>query len=79
MVQMQGSLYILIISESDYRMKSKGVCSFLFLGGENSKFKKGYGLGLSIVKKIIDVHGGTINYHSLATDINRFSIYLPAK
>lgn len=48
-----------------------------FFRGENSKYKKGYGLGLSIVKKIIEVHGGTISYHSLATDINRFSIFLP--
>lgn len=50
-----------------------------FFRGENSKYKKGYGLGLSIVKKIITVHGGTINYHSLATDINRFSIFLPVE
>ncbi|WP_026260388.1 HAMP domain-containing sensor histidine kinase [Segetibacter koreensis] len=50
-----------------------------FFRGENSKYKKGYGLGLSIVKKIVNVHGGTISYHSLATDINRFSIFLPAQ
>jgi len=49
-----------------------------FFRGNNSKYKKGYGLGLSIVKKIINVHSGNISYHSLATDINRFSIFLPA-
>jgi signal transduction histidine kinase len=48
-----------------------------FFRGDNSKYKKGYGLGLSIVKKIITMHGGTISYHSLATDINRFTVTLP--
>ena len=48
-----------------------------FFRGENSANKKGYGLGLSIVERIIQVHNGTIRYQSLNDNINRFSIYLP--
>ncbi len=48
-----------------------------FFRGENSQNKKGYGLGLSIVQRIIRVHKGTINYQALAPDINRFTLFLP--
>jgi signal transduction histidine kinase len=48
-----------------------------FFRGENAANKKGYGLGLSIVQRIIQVHDGTIVYKPLGTNTNRFTIYLP--
>ncbi len=48
-----------------------------FFRGENSFSKKGFGLGLSIVQRIINVHNGTIQYEARENSTNRFSIFLP--
>ena len=48
-----------------------------FFRGENSIHKKGYGLGLSIVDRIIKLHKGTINYSTKGEDSNCFTITLP--
>jgi len=48
-----------------------------FFRGENSIHKKGFGLGLSIVQRIINLHMGTVDYKAINTRINRFSIYFP--
>jgi signal transduction histidine kinase len=48
-----------------------------FFRGENALNRKGYGLGLSIVERIIHVHNGTITYKPLEGSINRFTVYLP--
>lgn len=48
-----------------------------FFRGENSANKKGYGLGLSIVQRIIHVHKGTITYQPVGSNTNRFTVYLP--
>jgi signal transduction histidine kinase len=48
-----------------------------FFRGENSTFKKGYGLGLSIVQRIVKLHKGTITYHRIGDDINRFTLFIP--
>lgn len=47
-----------------------------FFRGENAQHKKGYGLGLSIVQRIITVHNGHITYQA-AENKNRFTIFLP--
>jgi signal transduction histidine kinase len=49
-----------------------------FFRGENSVNKKGFGLGLSIVQRIVNVHKGTISYQALGDQKNRFTLYLPA-
>jgi signal transduction histidine kinase len=49
-----------------------------FFRGENSMFKKGYGLGLSIVQRIITLHKGRISYQALDNNTNRFIVFLPA-
>jgi signal transduction histidine kinase len=49
-----------------------------FFRGENAVNKKGYGLGLSIVQRIIHVHNGMIRYQLVGKNVNRFTIYLPS-
>ncbi|TAF93076.1 MAG: ATP-binding protein, partial [Bacteroidetes bacterium] len=45
-----------------------------FFRGQNAQRKKGFGLGLSIVKRIIVLHQGTIDYTPINTERNKFSI-----
>jgi signal transduction histidine kinase len=45
-----------------------------FFRGQNAQTKKGFGLGLSIVQRIISIHKGRIEYKALPPDINRFSL-----
>ena len=48
-----------------------------FFRGESSKGKKGFGLGLVFVQKIMNLHGGHISYSSRNNDTNIFTISLP--
>jgi len=48
-----------------------------FFRGENSIQKKGFGLGLSIVQRIIKLHKGAVSYEALPPSINRFTVVLP--
>lgn len=47
-----------------------------FFRGKNSMGKKGFGLGLVFVSKIISIHGGSISYEPVSKHINRFKITL---
>lgn len=44
-----------------------------FFRGGNAQLKKGFGLGLSIVQRIVTLHKGVINY-SIHSNFNRFTI-----
>jgi signal transduction histidine kinase len=60
-----------ILSEED-----KERLFFPFFRGENAQNKKGFGLGLSIVKRIAELHKGSINYHVIDSEINHFTLIL---
>ena len=47
-----------------------------FYRGENSSSREGNGIGLSIVKRIIDLHGGTIDFDSVDGK-TQFKVALP--
>jgi len=47
-----------------------------FFRGENSKGKRGFGLGLILIHKIISLEGGKVNYTS-ENKINQFTISFP--
>jgi signal transduction histidine kinase len=46
-----------------------------FFRGANSASIKGFGLGLSIVHRIVSIHQASFSYTALPPDINRFSIH----
>ncbi len=45
-----------------------------FYRGRNALKSKGFGLGLSIIHRIITIHKGRISYQALSGSINRFSV-----
>ena len=45
-----------------------------FTRGENSAHIQGSGLGLPIVKRILDYHNATISYHNPTENTNEFKV-----
>lgn len=50
-----------------------------FFRGSNSKGKKGFGLGLVLIHKIIKMSGGYVSYASFYDHINTFTISIPLR
>lgn len=50
-----------------------------FFRGDNSLGKRGFGLGLVLVNKIIQLHGGQIEYDSPENSVNKFTLFFPLK
>ncbi len=51
--------------------------SMAFFRGQNAVGKKGFGLGLSIVDRILTLHNGNLTYQAKGEDLNIFSVKLP--
>ncbi|WP_304065710.1 HAMP domain-containing sensor histidine kinase [Pedobacter glucosidilyticus] len=48
-----------------------------FIRGSNSKNVKGHGVGLSLTKRIIDIHKGYLNVHLEEAEFVEFILFLP--
>ncbi|MBK9686566.1 MAG: HAMP domain-containing histidine kinase [Saprospiraceae bacterium] len=48
-----------------------------FYRGQNSQYIAGYGIGLALTKKIVELHNGTINVDSISGKGSTFRISLP--
>ncbi|HTF18790.1 MAG TPA: ATP-binding protein, partial [Chryseolinea sp.] len=48
-----------------------------FFRGANSQGKRGFGLGLVFISKILSLHNGTVAYTASNSDLNTFSVVLP--
>ncbi len=46
-----------------------------FFRGSNAVAVKGFGLGLSIVHRIVSLHAGTFDYSAIKPNINRFTVH----
>lgn len=55
-------------------VKDKDRLFIPFFRGENALRKRGFGLGLSIVKRIIQLHVGSISYEAIDDKVNRFIV-----
>jgi signal transduction histidine kinase len=51
--------------------------SLAFFRGQNAIGKKGFGLGLSIIERILAIHKGSLLYQAVGEDLNVFTIKLP--
>lgn len=50
-----------------------------FFRGTNAGKKKGFGLGLAIINRIVQIHKGSLNYKAMSGNLNIFVIELPVK
>ncbi len=48
-----------------------------FFRGQNANGKKGFGLGLSIIDRILALHNGSLDYYTSAYELNVFKVKLP--
>ncbi|CAM3805359.1 HAMP domain-containing sensor histidine kinase [Aquirufa aurantiipilula] len=75
-----GELKILFSNEGPSISSSEVPFLFQhFFRGTNSQGKRGFGLGLVLVNKIMQLHGGKIDYQVDANSRNVFSLHFPVK
>lgn len=48
-----------------------------FFRGANAESKKGFGLGLAIIERIIQIHKGKLSYTAEGENLNQFSVEFP--
>lgn len=70
-----NSLIVIFENTGNVITKSEKKELFIpFFRGANSSNKKGFGLGLSIVQRLLFIHNATIQYESVGEQLNRFTI-----
>ncbi|WP_195989368.1 HAMP domain-containing sensor histidine kinase [Clostridium sp. D53t1_180928_C8] len=75
----KGDKIIIDISDSGVGINKETITKIFdkFYQGDASHGVNGNGLGLSIVKKIVDLHNGTIKCESIVSKGSKFTIILP--
>lgn len=70
---------VIVIADSGIGISSNSIAKIFdkFYQEDTSHSRNGNGLGLSIVKKIIELHGGIINCDSIQSKGTKFTIILP--
>jgi signal transduction histidine kinase len=79
-IHIESQRQLEIYFENKGKILTKQEVNYLFkhfFRGGNSKGKKGFGLGLVFVNRIITMHGGSITYEAPSKNTNRFRIILP--
>lgn len=79
-IHIESQVQLEISFENKGKIINKQEVNYLFrhfFRGGNSKGKKGFGLGLVFVNRIITMHRGSIEYESKSPGLNRFKIRLP--
>jgi two-component system sensor histidine kinase/response regulator len=80
LVEMDGERYIEIsVKDNGVGIPAEDISKIFepFYRGRNSKNEKGIGLGLSLVKQVVDLHGGKIEVRSELGKGSLFSILIP--
>jgi hypothetical protein len=71
----RGKLQIQVLNQGQHITKSEVPYLFQhFFRGENSQGKRGFGLGLVLVYKIMALHSGNISYESTQDNENKFTL-----
>lgn len=73
------SMTILRFSDNGLGMSEEDARNIFqpFRRGENKGYAHGYGIGMALVKKIVDLHGGRIEVHSSVGEGTTFIVNLP--
>ncbi|HAJ99038.1 MAG TPA: hypothetical protein DCM62_03340 [Bacteroidales bacterium] len=82
-IGMEQNLVVIRISDTGIGMKPEDMTNlfedFVRIKTEETRDISGSGLGLSIVKKILDVYGATIHVQSKPKEGSTFSIFFPVE
>ena len=75
-IENTGTQIIINIENNGQLISQKDIQNLMqpFFRSDNAVKIKGFGLGLSIAKRIIDIHDGQLIYNPIEPNINRFSV-----
>jgi K+-sensing histidine kinase KdpD len=73
----ENSIFIKFFNVGPQLSESEAQKMFIpFFRGGNAGNKKGFGLGLSIIQRILELHYGKLTYLARANDMNEFKVQL---